>query len=1100
MVTLDNPKDVPFGPLSPNTQDNLIVGSERWRAPINFIYGRLVNNAVNRNLLMNAKYKTVAADFKTAIKSELDKNSSLSLRVGFLQLINQSEPLKNLLLGTKDKTIEFMSQDPILGVGANRQGKNMVGAALMQLRHELMISHKDKQENLQKQARDQQRFDSYMAYQALNILLDQDQDITFQKYLDKTPADIVSEVGLDRIPIKDRKLILDFYEKNSGSGKDNIFSLDSLSTQQLIDLVRKEEIRSFASLQEKRKRDVVLNIYTDYILETEYFLSPEKFQKAKEQQFDKIGYYTLNKLRDEAWKLFLENKFPPNLQLMMDNEVSLIYVPSDMEIKLVEDGELFPEQVEPNFDQENLHESIAQNISQESSKPISEFIDTFLIPSVTASSFFEDIIRYETIIKDTSSQQDSLKKSNTLSSKLDTMRKTAVLLKDMNASQQEIDDIEDAIKELETQLDEQKDQEAEQKENIKQARKTMQETIQQSINSIKDLKKELNKLSVHSLETIGNLSLYDQEILKAEIANRIRAIKRQRHTGQDKLRAELLVSSLEHLTYSIDRNFFSQVMETKKRSTQDTDIDETSTSIRIFPYGSKASTEGEGKYDSFSPFKHVSMLHIDGLVFPTVMHYLMVGKLATILSHDPKSSPKISLRIKQLGKKNSYRFLFKDSVLPMIPDLQDFDSIKDINAKYSQLNTDALNFHILQGVDYTIDLILAKKENQELLLLTGNDQIYYGSAETNNPDHILGIGSKDSPGRNYWGLALMKARDELSQNDPVKHFINKKDILSSLKSDSFLKAWCSSRISDCCNVINLFRSYMLQKYSVSPDLSSEFVELIVDSIYMPCSSLFSNAKKLNIETPLHVEKLIINLLSDTHSLSNHEEEDLPQGEQFVFEDSTELEDASDNDEDNVDYDAFAQLLEDEMTQQDLPQKKKETDPNLTLVAQIIWSRVYTLLDTIVVNSKLPSIESTAEVIVKCMTWLSDQKDCLPIIIGDKQSNCTYLALVNLLKKTQSILEQLKLDTTLNSFDVELASSILLEKDLLGDVSFSVEELSDDLPITLLKTINLDIEKVLKDNSYDDSLVTQLAGAIDIVDKYPLPENIKIGRIKFYSLS
>lgn len=170
-LNIDNPKQVPFGLLSNNFTSPLLIDGQTWDSVTQYVYTKSTSNYIYqdeiRRELRNLENKTGKNDpYFTFLKYLQLTNESIISRAldEALKVKLENPEVMEILLDTQFKNIEYLSDNPILGIGSNNNGKNLVGKYLMQIRD----FHR---KNVQfEQVQEQYRQKLYKLYVLYNLL------------------------------------------------------------------------------------------------------------------------------------------------------------------------------------------------------------------------------------------------------------------------------------------------------------------------------------------------------------------------------------------------------------------------------------------------------------------------------------------------------------------------------------------------------------------------------------------------------------------------------------------------------------------------------------------------------------------------------------------------------------------------------------------------------------------------------------------------------------------------------------------------------------------------------------------------------------------
>ena len=143
--------------------------------------------------------------------STLRKSVSESYNVLF-----KNPDLQRVLLGTGNFPIRYESPDPLLGVGQNNDGENLIGKIIMQIRHNLKIKSFAELENKREIAKYKNIYNIYLAHSALLLEIRKNKN-SLSEYLGLSPEQIISKFGIHNlingVPSQDTVIQLYKYDK-----------------------------------------------------------------------------------------------------------------------------------------------------------------------------------------------------------------------------------------------------------------------------------------------------------------------------------------------------------------------------------------------------------------------------------------------------------------------------------------------------------------------------------------------------------------------------------------------------------------------------------------------------------------------------------------------------------------------------------------------------------------------------------------------------------------------------------------------------------------------------------------------------------------------
>lgn len=250
------------------------------------------------------------------------------------------------------------------------------------------------------------------------------------------------------------------------------------------------------------------------------------------------------------------------------------------------------------------------------------------------------------------------------------------------------------------------------------------------------------------------------------------------------------------------------------------------------------STYEETPYFVLSPFAYTGMLKINGLYYPSIMHYV----IANLFYNLPEMG--------DMSKAHNYLLYNIDGDKEDRLNYEDYENLfyKYENEKYQK-------FINLRKKLATISLNKKFEDIglQELLLATGNNNLVW----KDNNDDILGLGPTGK-GENFVGKYLIELRNKFRANEKLIETIPLKDINIIMTNDLFMKSWCEMRLNDICKIIKEVREYIIKKYSIEliqskektlkkpipikpeVEINKKFITDVLNKIYFPCNDIIEN--------------------------------------------------------------------------------------------------------------------------------------------------------------------------------------------------------------------------------------------------------------------
>lgn len=1126
VIKLFNPKDVPFGELSNNAKTPLSTGHERWPTLTNYIYGMMLTNPNYRQLFMGSEKALPTKDVATVFneywkKINIDVISS-ALEVAIAekfrkQETDQQRALLRLLLETagdpeNPRPIHYMSKNVILGVGGDNDGNNLYGRHLAVYRDRILAKRASVQQEIHSSERDTKVYKSYMVFLGLRKALREGNDSSLSEYRDKDIDTLYTELK-DTVPDINEATVVSMY-RNGGLDRSIDYALEHNTAGSLIAAARRSEIRNYRDNQKRKAMEAVLTIYATSILSSDYpDLPTSERTAAMEQQFNELGYYDMSALRKAVWELYKEEKFDEILQPAMLEAVEAIEIPDEESITVAEAAANYPEIASPtgHSPTRTLDGTIIDIGAAVDS-------DGSLRTAAALSGRLQSVIKVPRPIRDDHTSPDDM-------ARLREQKRLSTVTTDV--------DILDNI----TSLESQRETYLKQSYNKSESGKVRHHSKQKAEELLQEINKLYSTASVPALQEM--LTTLDKSYAKgiAEL-QKIRQEKVQKDEEIEQSRrlyalTEIVNNTKNRATYIRDRlNSQYQHVSDKTREIEKQRRKERKDStpppkagvlqlaveregaVKIYE---RARNEGDPGYE----YRHLSplccdpaegdMLLIDGRSYPTIMHYVLVRRLASIPS------------IKSV--RNAYPMLCKDENKCNPPqkddrtstafamdeaytrDPRNFKDIPTLDALYLAKCNEDYDKRIVEIATTGLDMKFQNRRLQDMLLLTGTAKLEWADKS----DKIIGIGPKGD-GQNFVGKYLMTLRDyySITRDKDDIHVLTENDVATLLVGDEFLNHWLKMRIRDMCRVLNVVRSYLYLKDDINPPITEKFVRAVLDNVYQPCSHLYQLSNLVTVPVPDYFRRII----KSCPGFSGNE---------------TVIEVDEDDDDDYA-----RRTLEQMMNRTMIAQQKRDNEARLDAeakagsnriepVVDLIWRRLAVMIHMVIKSQDRPTAMNAKQVIGKATLLLAAKTPCVRIL-RDQDNNCIASAILNVMQGLRELNSKLQYDMIVTKQDVEAAASIILDRDLLDDLEPAiiddqvfVEEDGEEVdsgqtrrgpdPIVAatnansrdINAIATHLRRVFEDDVEDPEEIAALVlGGVETIRTYPVADTVKQGRVNFFA--
>ena len=355
--------------LNNDYHSRMEIDSETWTSPTQYAYANSIpveyyqfktkkdlENIIfssTSEIIKNEPYWTFVKNTHLAINSVVFK----ALEKGMSVKLQNTDVMKKLL-STKDKDIIFLTKnDKLLGISdyGKGSGDNLVGKVLVQIRtyyQRLAIRKKEEEEA-------QQNLKKYFEASVLYKLLQSDirnGRSGLQNYLNlNSLADISS------LYVRETSQIFgsaDMKNEQQEARKDTLHNtLDSsqefeyfkrkweekdhtvypqmrnfaLQPHTMIVDLRSNYLQAYKVAVESRMKDLLFDMYMDYMISTHYpDVMPTQYKAAKKQQLAKISGRELEEMKEQLY--LNREELPADFFSVVRNKISKVYIPTQEDI------------------------------------------------------------------------------------------------------------------------------------------------------------------------------------------------------------------------------------------------------------------------------------------------------------------------------------------------------------------------------------------------------------------------------------------------------------------------------------------------------------------------------------------------------------------------------------------------------------------------------------------------------------------------------------------------------------------------------------------------------------------------------------------------
>jgi predicted NAD-dependent protein-ADP-ribosyltransferase YbiA (DUF1768 family) len=337
----------------------------------------------NKTTIYNQYDILVGKEIENILYNSLDKGyNSLLGNIDNITTTNGQKQLQQLLLSTGNRPILYESTDMLMG----KNGQNLIGKILMQIRHILRNKINNQKINKEEQKKYNNIYNIYIAYLILTKEINENND-TLKKYIKLNPSQIISKFGINNIQegIPSEKNIIKLYKNDK---LNNIIMSEIFSPGSLVLNVRKYNLKQLQMKLKRKRDDIIVHNYLEYMINRNI----EKFPKYEEeklkilklnqklsisekqkllldhtlnQQFSNLSDKTQEDYKSRIVDLFNLGMLSSSLSNKIDKEIDNLNIPSDEDITNAELAETVPYTITNKDDKKEVKSNMSDNSSSD---------------------------------------------------------------------------------------------------------------------------------------------------------------------------------------------------------------------------------------------------------------------------------------------------------------------------------------------------------------------------------------------------------------------------------------------------------------------------------------------------------------------------------------------------------------------------------------------------------------------------------------------------------------------------------------------------------------------------------------------------------------
>lgn len=339
-----DPKEKPFGPLSINYKYPLRIDGKEWRTASNYIYASVLKVPGYREQVRNSDTKDLKKLTDKLYTSEEHDLIKQSLDIAYQKKLEVDINSAATLINSGNIPIYYVSENKFLGTGGvNNDGENVLGKTLMQIRRSLQQRYRKEESRLLQLEQEENVYNLNAIYRSLLQLIHSNQS-DLSEFINKTPQEIINMIGKENMERfgGPKDVIVSMFNKGL-LDKDIEYFMENPTN--IARLIRKNELGRLRKRLLKNRKFIVLDVYTDYILEKKFLgVSPDDYDKAKIQQYATISVVEKIKLAERIYDLYDSgylDTISENLVRNINKKLSLLKIPSEKDVEQAENFKVF---------------------------------------------------------------------------------------------------------------------------------------------------------------------------------------------------------------------------------------------------------------------------------------------------------------------------------------------------------------------------------------------------------------------------------------------------------------------------------------------------------------------------------------------------------------------------------------------------------------------------------------------------------------------------------------------------------------------------------------------------------------------------------------
>jgi predicted NAD-dependent protein-ADP-ribosyltransferase YbiA (DUF1768 family) len=219
-------------------------------------------------------------------------------------------------------------------------------------------------------------------------------------------------------------------------------------------------------------------------------------------------------------------------------------------------------------------------------------------------------------------------------------------------------------------------------------------------------------------------------------------------------------------------------------------------------------------------------------------------------------------------------------------------------------------------------------------------------------------------------LMTLRKKFKLQRDEETIDSLKVEDIRTIMEKDKFLNDWLQMRVSDMCKVIHTMKNNLNEKLDSPVNITAKLVSSTLDKVYQPCSHIYESAKEITAPVPIYFRLMV----QTCPGFSNAETE----------------------------------------------------------VVEVLWRRVAVIMYYLIEHTKNLSTYNIRSILGNIEQLVTQGGSCIEIA-SNPRDNCIISALINILVGIVQFKKDMGTSSILGKQDVETATSIILNNDIIGEV-------------------------------------------------------------------